>query len=80
MSIGVLAVKNPFLAALLERGVWQAPWLGPTGELVLIAITRARALHGAPFIVPHGASRVDAANALLEGLDAIDPVPKIRVI
>lgn len=71
---------SPFLAALLDRGVWQAPWLGPNGELVLLAITKARALHGEPHVVPHGASRIEAAELLLSRLDRDDPVPKLRVI
>jgi hypothetical protein len=72
--------RNPFLAALLDRGVWQAPWLGPDGELVLIAITRSHALHGGPVVVPHGASRVDAADRLWALLERDDPIPKLRVI
>jgi hypothetical protein len=33
-----------------------------------------------PLIVPHGASRIDAANGLLEALDAADPMPALRII
>lgn len=71
---------NPFLVALLERGVWQAPWLGPDGELVLIAITRARSMYGLPFVVPHGASRIEAAERMMGELDAVDAVPNLQLI
>ena len=57
-----------------RRGVYAAPWIGPTDELVLIAITSDCRLAVEPVIVPHGASRVDAADALYAKLDALDPV------
>lgn len=59
-------------SALLDRGIWQAPWFGPNGEMVLLAITRA---HGklSEVIVPHGASRTETADRMLAELNAVDP-------
>lgn len=73
-------MSSPFLSALLDRGVWQAPWLGPQGELVLIAITRSHSMHCPPFVVPAGASRVDAAERLLSALERDDPIPMLRIV
>jgi hypothetical protein len=60
--------------------VWQAPYLGPDGELVLVAVRRNGRSNEAPIVVPHGASRIDAANVLLDRLNAADPVPDIRIV
>lgn len=58
----------------LERGVWVAPWVGPDGEMVLLAITsRAQLATGVPTIVPSGASQVDASDRLWETIEAVDP-------
>jgi hypothetical protein len=65
---------------LLRRGVWQAPFFGPDGEMVLLAVTRDSRLVGDPVIVPHGASRIAAADVMLDRLNSIDPVPELRVI
>jgi hypothetical protein len=72
--------SSPFLAALLDRGVWQAPWVGPDGELVLLAVTRAHALNEPPHNVAHGASRIEAAERMMAALDRDDPVATLRVI
>lgn len=58
----------------LPRGVYQAPWIGPDGEVVLIAITRQHKLAAGPVTVPHGASRVGAADELWAVLDRVDPM------
>lgn len=64
---------------LSKRGVWQAPWMGEEGEMVLIAITSKHRLLRI-VTIPPGASRIDAAEALLSELDAADPVPSLRLI
>lgn len=56
-----------------DRGIWPAPWLGPNGELVLLAITRTHHLNGSPVIVPHGGSRIKIAGDMLAQLDRDDP-------
>jgi hypothetical protein len=65
---------------LLGRGVFQAPWLGPNGELVLLAVRRDHRLNAPPFVVPHGASRISAAESLLDGLDRDDAIPNLKII
>ena len=62
------------------RGVYVAPYLGPDGEIVLLAITSSRKLAtSGPVIVPHGADRVAAAEALWDLLDRVDP-PAVTVL
>ncbi len=63
-----------FSPMAVKRGVYQAPWTGPNGELVLIAITADRKLACDPVLVPHTASRVLASDAVYEKLDMLDPV------
>lgn len=60
--------------SLLPRGVWQAPYFGPTGELVLLAVT-SKHWKWREVVVPHGASRVVAAESLEADLDAFEPPP-----
>lgn len=66
--------------SLLRRGVRQAPWLGPNGELVLVAITSKRQKLK-EVVVPHGASRIDAAERLEAELDLADaPPPRLSLM
>lgn len=65
---------------LLQRGVWVAPWMGPNGEFVLIAIDRHHRIVGDPVTVPAGANHVQMADELWERLDAADPMPMLKVI
>ena len=58
---------------LADRGVWIAPWIGPQGEVVLVAVTSAHRLAAAPVTVPAGADRIAAAEALWDHLEAVDP-------
>lgn len=62
----------------ITRGVYQAPWIGQSGELVLVAITADRKLACEPVTVPHGASRILASDALYAKLDALDSVGASR--
>lgn len=64
----------------LGRGVYVAPWMGPKGEIVLIALTRFRKLAGEPFVVPIGSSHVLAGDALWERLEHDDPIPRLQII
>lgn len=59
-------------ADALERGVWSEPYMGPDGEVVLYSVTRHLRLVRW-MIVPHGASRVDAAQELWDELERLDP-------
>jgi len=58
---------------VLPRGVYVAPWMGPDGELVLLAITSSQRLAAPPLTVPHGADRLAASDALWEALEREDP-------
>ena len=58
---------------LLDRGVWIAPWLGPAGEMVLLAVTTRHQLAVDPMTVPTGASQVLAAELLWDQLEELDP-------
>lgn len=62
------------------RGVWVAPWVGPSGELVLLAITRDKKLAGEPYAIPTGANHVEAGDRMWARLDADDPIPNLKVL
>lgn len=62
-----------------NRGVWNAPWTGPNGELVLIALeSRGRLIDG-PVAVPRGVDHVTVADTLWELLDTVDPLAMVRL-
>lgn len=67
------------VGVIAQRGVWVAPWLGADGELVLIAVSRRGRLIGAPYLIPHGADRVAASDAMWALLDAADPEMEVRL-
>lgn len=55
-----------------QRGVYIAPWMGPDGEIVLIAITsRRRKL--VEQVIPRGADHVAHAISVQALLDEADP-------
>ena len=64
----------------LGRGVWQAPFDGPDGELVLVAVTSRGRMCGEVTIVPHGASRIETADRMLLALELADPLRALRAI
>jgi hypothetical protein len=57
---------------ILGRGVFQAPWLGPNGEMVLVSINSRHEKHE-ELTVTHGANRIDVGEAMEARLDAADP-------
>lgn len=59
---------------MLERGVWKAPWQGPDGEIVLLAITSHHRLLVPPSVIAFGRDHIGASDVLWEQLDAQDPV------
>jgi hypothetical protein len=65
---------------LLKRGVWQAPFLGEDGEMILVAVKRDGRLLCPPVTIPHGGSRVEAGDALFDRLDTADPIPALMII
>jgi hypothetical protein len=64
----------------LGRGVYVAPWLGDDDELVLMGITTKGRLVCAPVVVPNGASRLAASDAIWEVLDELDPIPRLHLL
>lgn len=71
-----MRIPNSQGSQLLTRGVWLAPWLGPSGELVLLAINRERKLAADPVVIPSGADQIEVATRLWEKLDQVDPISK----
>lgn len=57
-----------------HRGVWLAPWVGATGELVVYSVDHRNHIVRAPAIIPHGADVDSTARSLWDELDAADPV------
>jgi hypothetical protein len=62
------------LRGMLARGVWTAPYFGPNGETVLVAVDSQQRLVGSPRIIGDGESRIAAADSLLDELDRADPI------
>lgn len=56
-----------------RRGVHVAPWMGPDGELVLVAVTSLGRQAAPPVVVPHGGDRLRASDELWDLLDRVDP-------
>jgi hypothetical protein len=57
----------------LPRGVFLAPWMGPEGELVLLAVKANGRLACDPVMLPHGADRGEASDRLWQLLHDVDP-------
>jgi hypothetical protein len=64
----------------LGRGVYVAPWVGPEGEVVLLAITRDGKLAGDPLIIQHGGNHVEAGDRMWDRLEEGDPIPILRIV
>lgn len=60
--------------ALLPRGVWTAPFLGPRGEPILVAIDREHR-HVRWVTVPAGCGLLDISDDLWAFLERADPEP-----
>lgn len=67
-------------ASGFTRGVYVAPWTGPNGEVVLIALSSDRKLVGEPLTVPNGGNHVAAGDALWARLDLDDPRPQLKIV
>lgn len=63
-----------------KRGVYIAPWKGPNGEFVLLAITREQKLACPPRVIPIGGNHVQAGDEMWDLLESSDPIPDLRVI
>jgi hypothetical protein len=60
------------------RGVWVAPWMGPDGELILVARKRDNREACPPVYVQPGQNSVEIADSLWDVLDLKDP--EVRAI
>lgn len=70
---------NPILGPLLDRGIFKAPWQGPQGEWVLLAVKSDHSLAIPPVTVPQGGTLPDVYDDLHRILDHLDPI-KLRVV
>lgn len=59
----------------LPRGVYVAPYFGPNGETVLLAITARQRLAAEPLFLLTSEHEVEQADALRRLLDEHDPPP-----
>lgn len=61
------------------RGLYIAPWLSSTGDLILLAIRADRRLNEPPLEIPRGADSVRLAEQMEARLDEHDP-PHLRLL
>lgn len=64
----------------LSRGVYVAPWVGPNGEVVLLAITHERKLAEPPRVVSATSSQSVARDEMWARLERNDPMPILRIV
>lgn len=60
---------------LLDRGVWMAPWSGPSGEPVLLVVTGEHKLLVPPEIVRRAEDAIMKCDEMWDLLDRLDPLP-----
>lgn len=63
----------------LERGVYQAPFLGPNGEDIYFSVRRDRRILRREFVTDPEAAR-DVVLGLERELDAVDPLPRLKLV
>lgn len=61
------------------RGVWVAPWMGPNGELILVAVRRDDR-RVAERVLSAGDDHVKASDELWAAIEREDPLPALKVI
>jgi hypothetical protein len=61
------------------RGVWVAPWMGPNGELILVAVSRTDRRLG-EIMLALGDNHVKASEDLWAIVERDDPMPMLQVI
>lgn len=71
---------NSARSSSLTRGVYVAPWTGPKGEVVLIALSNDQQLVGEPLMIPNGGNHVAAGDAMWARLDLDDPRPQLKIV
>ena len=68
------------MIAPLSRGVYWAPWVGPAGEPVLIALDGDRHLVGEPRMIARGENSVAIGDEMWELLDNADRQPDLKLV
>lgn len=63
----------------VARGVWVAPWMGPSGETIIVAVARD-GRRVAERELTAGDDHVGAGDALWVLLERADPMPRLQVI
>lgn len=61
------------------RGVWVAPWMGPNGETILVAVRRDDRKVSERMLA-FGDDHVQASEDLWDELERADPQPALKVI
>jgi hypothetical protein len=72
-------VRKAPVGASIGRGVWVAPWQGPNGETILVAVSRKRRKIAERLLSP-GDDHVGAGEALWDMIERDDPEPMLKVI
>lgn len=73
-------MRQAKVGPMAERGVWIAPWLGPDGETILVAVDQHHRRIGSECRVAAGASHVLAADEMWERVERDDPIPRLHAI
>ena len=72
-------VRKASLGSSVGRGVWVAPWMGPNGETIIVAVRRDGRQVESRALLP-GADHVGASDELWKILELADPAPSLKVI
>lgn len=70
---GVCVSKNR--SHLWGRGVWLAPWLGPSDEMILVAVDGTGRMVAWSAVRQGAGDQVAVADGLWAILEAVDPAP-----
>lgn len=73
-------MRTPPRTELAERGVWVAQWLGPSGEMILVAVSREHRQVGDLVLIPAGGNSLEASDELWRRLDGEDPIPNLKLV
>jgi hypothetical protein len=72
-------VRTANSGSSVGRGVWVAPWRGPNGETILVAVKRNGCLADWRFVAV-GEDHIGASDDLWAMLEDADPEPMLKVI
>lgn len=72
-------MRKATFSAGVGRGVWVAPWMGPNGEIILVAVRRNDRMVDQRMLL-FGDDHVRAADELWAALEREDPQPNLKII